>query len=64
MVKTRPKRIPLNVYDRVGRMGDSLGIPITKAFVIQDKFLLGDFKIMNIKKKRNGKKIFELEFDL
>lgn len=61
--KTKAKKIPIPIYKRVGNLGKLFKIPTTKAFVIQDKFLMGDFKVKKSKKRKN-KRTFELEFEL
>jgi len=61
--KTSHKRIPSSVYGRVVRLGELFDMPTTKAFIIQDKFLLGDFKARKVK-KTGTKTIFEIEFNI
>lgn len=60
--RTRMRPVPDDAYLRVGKIGNALGLPTTKAFAIQEKFLLGDFKVKNTKKRRFGKTVYELEF--
>ena len=61
--KSMQKKIPIGIYDRVSNIGKLFKVPTTKAFIIQDKFLMGDFKVKKTKRRKN-KKTFELEFDL
>jgi len=63
MSKSRLRKIPEEIYFRIDKLGNSLELPNTKAFVIQEKFLHGEFKKKYVKKK-NGKKIIGVEFEI
>jgi hypothetical protein len=63
MIKSDKQRVPVDVYRRVNKIGSLFNIPTTKAFTIQERFLLGDIKVSKIR-KRNGKRFAEFEIEI
>lgn len=63
ITKNRMRKVPDGPYMRVNKMGNLLKIPTTKAFLIQEKILMGDFIPKKVRRKKN-KYIYELEFEI
>jgi len=63
-----PRKIPEVVVNRVGKIGKLFDLPLPKAFIMQEKFLQGDFRIIKMRQirkgTRRGKRVYLAEFEL
>lgn len=63
--RCRVRKIPDSIYSRVNNLGSILDMPTTKAFKLQEKFLMGEFGVKSSRRKRNnGKEEIELVFEI
>ena len=63
MTESKRRKIPDQVNNRMTRLSKVFDVPVTKAFILQEKFLLGDCQVRK-KKKVKGKMIYEMEFEI
>lgn len=60
--KSRQRKVPEDFYQKIDSFGNMFKVPNTRAFILRDKILLGNFKAKKVKKKGKGKEVFEIEF--